>query len=81
MFRRLDSVSVFRWNLVSWAQWIELVPFSGQEHQHKIEYKPNTEETIARFKTNITKTPPRGVALMSMQYFAAIVVKIRVLSE
>jgi hypothetical protein len=28
-FRRLDSVSVFRWNLLSWVQSIELVPISG----------------------------------------------------
>jgi hypothetical protein len=28
MFRRLDSVSVFRWNLFSWVQSIELVPTS-----------------------------------------------------
>jgi hypothetical protein len=28
-FRRLDSVSVFWWNLLSWAQSIELVPVSG----------------------------------------------------
>jgi hypothetical protein len=27
---------VFRWNLFSWAQSIELVPISGQQHQHKI---------------------------------------------
>jgi hypothetical protein len=26
----LDSVSVFRYNLLSWAQMIELVPVSGQ---------------------------------------------------
>jgi hypothetical protein len=35
-YRRLDSVSVFRWNLLCWAQWIELVPISG--HQLKISY-------------------------------------------
>jgi hypothetical protein len=34
-FRRLDSVSVFRWNLLSWAQCIELDPISGHQHQHK----------------------------------------------
>jgi hypothetical protein len=28
-FRRLDSVSVFRWNLLSLAQSVELVPLSG----------------------------------------------------
>jgi hypothetical protein len=37
-FRRLDSVSVFRWNLLSWVQSIELVPISGHLHQHNIEY-------------------------------------------
>jgi hypothetical protein len=34
-FRRLDSVSVFRWHLLSWAQSIELVPISGQTQQPK----------------------------------------------
>jgi hypothetical protein len=29
MFRRLDSVFVFKWHLLSWAQLIELVPTSG----------------------------------------------------
>jgi hypothetical protein len=28
-FRRLDSVSVFRWNILNWAQSIELVPIFG----------------------------------------------------
>jgi hypothetical protein len=28
-FRRLDYVSVFRWNLLSWTQLTELVPISG----------------------------------------------------
>jgi hypothetical protein len=30
-FRRLDSVSVFRYNLLSWAQSIKLVPISGPD--------------------------------------------------
>jgi hypothetical protein len=30
-FRKLDSLSVFRWNLLSWAQLIELVPISGYQ--------------------------------------------------
>jgi hypothetical protein len=33
--RRLDSVSVFRWNLLSQAQSIQLVPNSGNQHQVK----------------------------------------------
>jgi hypothetical protein len=37
-FRRLDSVSVFRWNLLIWAQSVELVPISGHQHQHKTRY-------------------------------------------
>jgi uncharacterized membrane protein (DUF2068 family) len=28
MFRRLDFVSVFGWNILRWAQWIELVSVS-----------------------------------------------------
>jgi hypothetical protein len=31
MFWRLDYVSVFKWNLLSWAQSIELVPISGPD--------------------------------------------------
>jgi hypothetical protein len=30
-FRKLDSISVFRWNLLSWAQSIELVPISRKQ--------------------------------------------------
>jgi hypothetical protein len=30
---RLDSVSVFRWNLLSWTQSLELVSISGHQHQ------------------------------------------------
>jgi hypothetical protein len=33
-FWRLNSVSGFRWNLLSWAQSIELVPISEHQHQH-----------------------------------------------
>jgi hypothetical protein len=32
----VDSVSVFRWNLLSWGQSIELVPISRHLQQHKI---------------------------------------------
>jgi hypothetical protein len=33
-FQRLESVvSFFRWNLLSWAQSIELIPISGHQHQ------------------------------------------------
>jgi hypothetical protein len=54
VFQRLDSVSVFRWNLLSWTQSIELAPISGNQHQHKagciyqVQHKPS-----ARIKTNI----------------------------
>jgi hypothetical protein len=37
-FWRLESVSVFRWNLLSWAQSIELVPISEHLHQHQVRY-------------------------------------------
>jgi hypothetical protein len=30
-FQKFDSVSFFRWNLLSWAQYIELVAVSGSE--------------------------------------------------
>jgi hypothetical protein len=37
-FRRLDSVSVFRWNLLSWVQSVELILISGPLYQHLIRY-------------------------------------------
>lgn len=30
-FQRLDSVSIFRWNVLTWAQSVELVPISQRE--------------------------------------------------
>jgi hypothetical protein len=53
-FRRLDTVSVFRWNLNSWAQSIELVPISGHLPQHKIVYTSQARHKLsATAKTNI----------------------------
>jgi hypothetical protein len=53
-FRRLDSVSVFRWNLLSWAEPIELVPISGHQYQHEIGYINQAQhKPSARVKTNI----------------------------
>jgi hypothetical protein len=67
-FQRLDSVSDFRWNVLSWAQFVELVPISGQQQQHKMGYINQTQHKLsARVKTNIDKT--------------ASVCKIRVLSK
>jgi hypothetical protein len=43
----VDSVSFIRWNLLSWAQSIELGLNSGHQHEHKIQY------TSARVKTNV----------------------------
>jgi hypothetical protein len=31
LFQRLDSVSIFRWNLLSWAQLTELVPIPTEQ--------------------------------------------------
>jgi hypothetical protein len=46
-FRRLDSVSVFRWSLLSWAKSIELVPIAGHLYQYQDGiYKPSTAQTI-----------------------------------
>jgi hypothetical protein len=50
----LKTVSVFRWNLLSWAQSIELVSISGRLHQHKIGYTNQAQhKPSARFKRNI----------------------------
>jgi hypothetical protein len=46
-FRRLDSVFVFRQNLLSWAQSIELVPIFGHLNQHHDRVQePSTAQTI-----------------------------------
>jgi hypothetical protein len=84
--RRVDSVSVFKWNLLSWAQSIGLVPTSRHQHQHSTGYINQAHhKPSARVKTNIknVKSVPHtwGLAPMPMHYFTAIVVKIRVLSE
>jgi hypothetical protein len=61
MFRRLDSFSIFRWNLLSYTQLIELIPISGCLHQHKREYINQAQhKPSARVKTDIKsikKTP------------------------
>jgi hypothetical protein len=56
MFRRLNSVSVFRWNLLSYAQSIELVPIYAYQHQHKIRYTNQAQQKpSARVKTKVKK--------------------------
>jgi hypothetical protein len=40
-FQREDSVSVFRWNLLSWAKQVELVSVSGPAHM-----KTKTESSL-----------------------------------
>jgi hypothetical protein len=53
---RLDSTSVFRWNIDSWVHSIELVPISGHLRQHKIGYISEAQqEPSARVKTDIKK--------------------------
>jgi hypothetical protein len=47
----MESVSVFRWNLLSWAQ---LIPISGHLHQHKMGYTNQAQhKSSARVKTKI----------------------------
>jgi hypothetical protein len=54
-FRRLDSISFFRKNLLSWAQSIELVPISGHLCQHKVGYTSQTQhKPSARAKKTLT---------------------------
>jgi hypothetical protein len=53
-FQRLHSVSVFRYNLLSWAQLIELAPISRHLDQHQDGvYKPSTGQTICESYENI----------------------------
>jgi hypothetical protein len=57
-FRILDSVSVFRWNLLSWTQSTELVPISEHEHQYKTGYINQAQhKPSAIVQTNIKITP------------------------
>jgi hypothetical protein len=54
MFRRLDYASIFRWNLLSWAQSIDLVLISEHQLQHKIAYISQAQhKPSARVRTNI----------------------------
>jgi hypothetical protein len=54
--RILDSHSVFRQNLVSWAYSIELVPVCGQLHQHKVGYTSQVQHKLsARVKKKTWK--------------------------
>jgi hypothetical protein len=59
-FRRLDSVSIFRWNLLSWAQLTELVPISGHEHRHKFGYTylAQSRQAMKTFKKKHTYMKP-----------------------
>jgi hypothetical protein len=53
-FRRLDSASVFRQNLLSWAQTIELVLNSGERAQ------------LSRFYLKMeTESSPRNVVFLN----------------
>jgi hypothetical protein len=45
-FQRQDSVSIFRWNLLRWAQYKEIVSVSGHQQQHQRVYKPITTQTF-----------------------------------
>jgi hypothetical protein len=53
MFRRLDSVSVFRYNLLSWAQSVELAPISGdriQSPKRHVLNKNRTRDNVQKHK-------------------------------
>jgi hypothetical protein len=57
-FRRLNSVSVFRWILPMWAQSIELDPISRHQHRHKrgyinqAQHKPSARVKVKRSYTH-----------------------------
>jgi hypothetical protein len=56
-FWRLDSASVFRWNLFSWAQSIELVPITGSRLHSQ--YGPRIYPKFSKFelvKIKLSKT-------------------------
>jgi hypothetical protein len=53
----VDSVSVFRGNLLSRAQSIELVPISGHLHQHKTGYIKQAQHKIKISPTRVRRRP------------------------
>jgi hypothetical protein len=67
VLQRLDSVSILRWNLLSWVQLTEPAPISGHHHQHKIGYINQAQhKPSVRVKTNIKnikKTPHNFVSV------------------
>jgi hypothetical protein len=73
-FRRLDSFSVFRWNLLGWAQSIKLVPISGHLHQHKIQGKHNTNHLRELF--NICRNS-RRYTMLCFVYISCLVASLR----
>jgi hypothetical protein len=84
-FQRLDSVSLFRWSLLSWAQSTERpyleTPASTQARiLNEAQHKPST-----RVKTNIKNIKEElhiwGLAPMSMHFFMVVVVNIAPVSR
>jgi hypothetical protein len=69
----------------SWAQSIELVPISGHQHQHRVGYiNKSQHKPSVRVKTNnkkLKKLHTHEAQHLSMNYFTAVVVKMRVLPE
>jgi hypothetical protein len=84
-FRRLDSASVFKRNLLSLPQSIELIHICGHIYQHKTgstnqaQHKPPA--SVKTNIKNITNLQARGLAPTSRHCFKNIIIKIRVLSE
>jgi hypothetical protein len=63
-FRRLDSVSVFRWNLLSLAQSIEQVPTSGRQQSQS-----QTLFHDWRFTANCLVLAPSPLRLTTGEFF------------
>jgi hypothetical protein len=67
-FQKLDSVSIFRWNLLTWAQSIERLPISGRfgyevgsETDHQSAPETYSYRSLSHFKFNHSHHVKRGV--------------------
>jgi hypothetical protein len=77
---------VFRWNLLSLGQSIDLLPISGHQHQHKMGYMNHPQhKRSARVTTNVKNIKRTahtwGLALIFMHCLTVSVYKIGGFSE
>lgn len=71
--QRLDAVSVFRWNILSWEQSIQRVPIPGHQHQHKTGYINQAKhKPICEITTNIKNIKKKTLHTRPSTYAQAL---------